>query len=297
MARRAAAIAILVVIAGAAVGPIRSYDFFWHLATGRWILEHHALPAFDPFTLGAAHVPWINGEWLWEVGAYAVPIGAVSWINALFVAAIFAIAFWFASRDIGWPLALIAACFAFAGASDRLGIRPAEAAAFLTVCAIALLGSRLSLTRLTVAYALLTIIWINTHPSALLAPVLASMTLLIDIRRWTVPVASAIALLVNPFGWRAIAAPFELTNVMRSGEFVNAEWLPSAPALFPLLYITAVAAVVAFIASSRRRENLWRLAIFAILLTLAIDHVRNQSLYFAPLPLLLPPMKLPRWLA
>ena len=25
--------------------PIRSYDYFWHLATGRWIVEHHALPA------------------------------------------------------------------------------------------------------------------------------------------------------------------------------------------------------------------------------------------------------------
>src|SRR6266513_612015 len=225
MARRAAAIAILVVIAGAAVGPIRSYDFFWHLATGRWIVEHHALPTFDPFTLAAAHVPWINGEWLWEAGAYLLPIGAVSWINAIFVGVMFALAFWFASRDIGWPLAAIAAGVGFGGASDRLGVRPAEAAAFLAVCAIALLASRLSLTRLTAAYAVLTILWINTHPSALLAPVLASMTLLIDIRRWTVPVASVIAVLVNPFGWRAIAAPLELTNVMRSGEFVNAEWL------------------------------------------------------------------------
>ena len=130
MAKRLAAIALFILVACAAVGPIRSYDFFWHLATGRWIVDHRAIPTYDPFTLAAAHVPWINGEWLWEAGAYAVPIGAVSWINAIFVGAMFAIAFWFASRDIGWPLALIAACFAFAGASDRLGIRPAEAAAF-----------------------------------------------------------------------------------------------------------------------------------------------------------------------
>src|SRR5256885_6364890 len=297
MARRAAAIAILVVIAGAAVGPIRSYDFFWHVATGRWIVEHHALPTFDPFALAAARVPWINGEWLWDAGAYAVPIGAVSWINAIFVGAMFALAFWFAWRDIGWTLAAIAAGVGFGGAFDRLGVRPAEGAAFLAVCAIALLASSLALTRLTAAYALLTILWINTHPSALLAPVLASMTLLIDIRRWTVPVASAIALLVNPFGWRAIAAPLDLTNVMRSGEFVNAEWLPSAPALFPLLYVSAIGVVIAFIVSEKRRENLWRLAIFAILLTLAIDHIRNQGLYFAALPLLLPPVRLRPWMA
>src|SRR2546423_11452576 len=107
MARRASAIAILVVIAGAAVGPIRSYDFFWHLATGRWIVEHHALPKYDPFTLAAAHVPWINGEWLWEIGAYAAHsvagLNGISWIHPIFVGPLFAIAFWFSSlqRDVG----------------------------------------------------------------------------------------------------------------------------------------------------------------------------------------------------
>ena len=297
MARRVAAIALLLIVAAAAVGPIRSYDFFWHLATGRWIVEHHALPVFDPFTLAAAHVPWINGEWLWEVVAYEFPIGAISWLNAIFVGAMFATAFWFASRSIEWPVALIITAFAFAGASDRLGIRPAEAAAFLTICALALLGSRLSLTQLAIAYAILTIVWINTHPSALLAPILASTTLLIDIRRWMVAVASAIALLANPFGWKAIAAPLALTTVMRSGEFVNAEWLASSPALFPLLYVSAAAVIIAFVASAKRRENSWRLAIFAILVVIAIEHVRNQSLYFAALPFLFPPVRLPRWIA
>src|SRR5581483_3865811 len=191
MPRRVAAIAILLVVAGAAVGPIRSYDFFWHLATGRWIVEHHALPTFDPFTIAAAHVPWINGEWLWEVVAHCIPIDAMSWVNAILVGAMFAVAFWFSNLE--WPAALIATTFAFAGASDRLGIRPAEAAAFLTVGAIALLASRLSLRGLTVAYAILTIVWINVHPSALLAPLLALTTLLIDRRRWIVIVASALA--------------------------------------------------------------------------------------------------------
>ena len=75
------------------------------------------------------------------------------------------------------------------------------------VCTLALLGTALSPIRLAVAYSILTIVWINVHPSALLAPVFAAITLLIDRRRWMVAVASALALLVNPFGWRAIAAP------------------------------------------------------------------------------------------
>ena len=298
MARRVAAIAFLLVVAGAAIGPIRSYDFFWHLATGRWILEHRALPLYDPFTTAAAHVPWINGEWLYQVALYAVESAAglngISWLNALFVGAIFTIAFWFASRDSDWGAALFLSATALLGASDRLGIRPAAAAALMVVCALGILGSKLTNGRLAFAYAVLSVIWINTHPSALLAPILAAATLLIDVRRWIVVAGSALALFINPFGWRAIAAPLELTQLVSSGEFVNAEWLPSSPALFPLLYITATATVVAFL-FVEKRANLWRMVVFAILVALAIQHVRNQSLYFAGLPLFFPPVpRLPK---
>ena len=296
MAKRLAAIALFVLVACAAVGPIRSYDFFWHLATGRWIVDHHAIPTYDPFTLAAAHVPWINGEWLYEVGLYCVEaivgLRGVSWVNALFVAAIFTIGFWFSARD--WGISLLFAAIGFAGASDRLGIRPAAAAALLIVCALAILQSKQPPMRLAIAYALLTILWINTHPSALLAPILAAATLFIDLRRWMVVAACAIALLINPFGWRAIAAPFELTKLVGSGEFVNAEWLPSSPALFPLLYVTSAAAVVLFLISREKRANLWRFAIFVLLVGLAIQHVRNQGLYYAALPLLVVPITIPR---
>jgi hypothetical protein len=292
MARRLAAIALLLLIAIAAVGPIRSYDFFWHLAAGRWIVEHHALPSYDPFALASAHVPWINGEWLFEVAAYgaysAVGFSGISWINAFFVAVIFGAGFWFASTRVDVAVAALAAAIAFAGASDRLGVRPSTAAAMLIVGALALLSSSMSVTRLNVAYALLTVVWINTHPSALLAPALAAATLLIDVRRWMVVVVSAVCLLVNPFGWDAIVAPLRLTQLLGSGEFVNAEWLPSAPSIFPLLYITIAAIIALFLFTREKGRNAWRFVVFMFLAALAIQHVRNQGLYFAALPLFVP---------
>jgi hypothetical protein len=292
MARRLAAIALLLLIAIAAVGPIRSYDFFWHLATGRWIVEHHALPTYDPFALASAHVPWINGEWLYDValdGAYwAGGFPGISWINALFVAVIFTAGFWFASTSVDVAVAALAAAVAFGGASDRLGVRPSTAAALLIVGALALLSSSTTIARLSVAYALLTVVWINTHPSALLAPVLAAATLLVDKRRWMVVAGSAVALLVNPFGWEAITAPLRLTQLVGSGEFVNAEWLPSSPSLFPLLYETIAAIIVLFLFSRQKRRNAWRFVAFVLLAALAMQHVRNQGLYFAALPLLVP---------
>jgi hypothetical protein len=298
MARRLAAIAIFILIAIQAVAPIRSYDFFWHLATGRWIVEHRALPKFDPFTLAAAHVPWINGEWLYQVVLYGVEsiagLKGVSWINALFIAALFTIGYWFSSRQRDFGSAAFATAVAFAGGAAVLGIRPAAAAAFLLVLAIGVLQLPLRLGVQALVYALITVAWINTHPSALLAPLIAATTLLTDFRRWPVPMASAVALLINPFGWKAIEAPFRLTQLVGSGEFVNAEWVASSPSLFPLLFITIGTVATMAIVARPKREEWWKLIVFAGLAVLAVRHVRNQGLYFAALPLLIPPFRVKR---
>ena len=73
---------------------------------------------------------------------------------------------------------------------------------------------------------------------------------------------------------------------------MNAEWLPSPPSIFPLFYLTIAVAAVWFLVSDRRLESLWRIGIFVILAALAVRSVRNQGLYFAALPLLLPPWRL-----
>src|SRR4051794_273008 len=296
MTKRIAAAGFFVLAAIAAVAPIRSYDYFWHLTTGRWIVEHHSIPRFDPLTLASAHVPWVNGEWLYQIVLYALHgIGGdagISIVSAMLAAAIFAIGVLIAQQDAG--LALLIAGVAFAGASDRLGVRPAAAAALLIVIAIGLLGSKLRLVPLTIAYAILSIVWINVHPSALLAPVVALITILqIGPRKRNAVIltaASALALLVNPYGWNAILAPLRLTSEIHSGAFVNAEWLPSTFAFFPLLYVTIAAVALLFIGTREKWANAWRFVIFALLAALAIRYVRNQGLYFAALPLLMPPV-------
>ncbi|MCX7598350.1 MAG: hypothetical protein N2512_05720, partial [Armatimonadetes bacterium] len=45
-------------------------DVWWHLATGRWILEHRQVPKTDPFSYSAAGAPWIAHEWAAEVLLY-----------------------------------------------------------------------------------------------------------------------------------------------------------------------------------------------------------------------------------
>ena len=88
----------------------------------------------------------------------------------------------------------------------------------------------------------------------------------------------ALALFVNPYGWKGIVAPLRLASFVSGGTFVNAEWLPSSPALFPILYVAIVVAIVAFFLEPERDWK--RVAILAIFAILAVRSVRNQPLFF-----------------
>lgn len=284
MRQRVLTVLVFAAFTAAALAPLRSYDFFWHLATGRWIVEHRALPDVDPFAVASDRVPWINGEWLFEVVLYAthavVGTNAMSVLRALFAAGLFVLVWKLAG---GGDAALLLSCAGFAGALRTLDVRPSALAALFVVLAIVL-------ARSTIAHAVLTILWINIHPSALLAPLIAVVVR----RNVTLPLVSALALLVNPYGWRAIAAPLHLMRFVGSGEFVNAEWLPSSPLQFPLLYVAILGSAVALRPLLRdgagRAAALRNVILLAAFAYLAVSSVRHQALFFAVFPLLVAPV-------
>ncbi|KAB7738986.1 hypothetical protein F2P47_14400 [Parvibaculum sedimenti] len=47
-------------------------DTYWHLATGRWIIEHKALPLSDPFSHSMPGASWMTHEWLSELALTGV---------------------------------------------------------------------------------------------------------------------------------------------------------------------------------------------------------------------------------
>ncbi|MFL6248635.1 MAG: hypothetical protein ACJ74H_21610 [Thermoanaerobaculia bacterium] len=286
--KRFAPVALFVALALAAFGPIRNYDFFWHLATGRWIVDHHALPLTDPFAVASDRHAWINGEWLFELFAYLthaiVGLAGMSVVRALLAAAIFTLIFFKSRRD------LLVTAIAFAGAMQTFDLRPSSVALLFVVLAIA--------ARSWIAHAVIAALWINIHPSAILAPGIAALST----RRAAPVIASALALLVNPFGWRALFAPLELMSYVRSGAFVNAEWLPSRITQFPLLYLCVLGGAVAFIVrrnvdDGEDESRWWRVLLFAGFAFLSIRHVRNQGLFFVAFPLLIPRIEIRRSIA
>jgi hypothetical protein len=52
--------------------PIADPDFWWHLRTGQFIVQTHAIPHTDPFSYTRVGVPWITHEWLSEILIFAL---------------------------------------------------------------------------------------------------------------------------------------------------------------------------------------------------------------------------------
>jgi len=46
---------------------IFDHDIWWHLATGRWILQNHALPHTDPFSVYGMDKPWFVYSWVFDL--------------------------------------------------------------------------------------------------------------------------------------------------------------------------------------------------------------------------------------
>jgi hypothetical protein len=298
------AVALFALLTVASVTPIRSYDFFWHLAAGRWIAEHRALPASDPFSVSSDDVSWVDGEWLFQLGAFAVEAmggePAISIARGLVVAAIVLAGVLLAAREAGVGISMLLAAVGLWGANHRLTVRPETLATLLLLIAFAVLLR--PLTRLTVVVFLAVVVaWINIHPSALLAPVVAGLTGAgylaggVDgarsecLKRWGLAIAGGVALLVNPWGLEGILAPLRLAKFVGSGLFLNIEWSPTRLADFPLIFAVAPFGLALLLVAKERRALLPRTAVYALLAFLAFRYVRNHGFFFAAMPLLVAP--------
>jgi len=147
---------------------IHDPDTWWHLASGRWILEHHALPPTDPFSFTASDHPWINLQWLYDLVLYG--LYRAGGVDVLVIAAALAYGLAFALLIRNLRLALgpvgssLIALWILWIAEERFSVRPEMATfvlmqAVLWLCATAPRHDGRRLWLLPV----LMILWVNTH--------------------------------------------------------------------------------------------------------------------------------------
>lgn len=302
--RHAIVAMFFVVLTIASVTPIQSYDYFWHLATGEWILDHRALPETDPFSVSSDPIRWINGAWLFQVGATLVDrvSGATgtSIARGVLVGLVFAIGFATLLRRADPAAALLVTAISVWGADHRLTTRPETVATLFLVAALWLLLEQKPSASVAATFVSVTVVWMQCHPSALLAPVVGGLVLagrFIAGERgrellWRVVLVagSGLGLLANPWGLEGVLAPVRLTSLVGSGAFVNTEWLPTRLGDFPIVYLAAIGIVVAIVARHRWREDASRILLLAFFAALAFRYVRNHGFFFAAVPLVVAPM-------
>jgi len=303
-------IAIAAMVAGAVLGTfeIANTSIGWHLASGRWILDHGSFLRADPFSFTSTGAPWVDHEWLFQIGVATVEsVGgttALGVLRALTVAALALLLLVISVRSgLSPAAALLLSMLCIAGARSRFFVRP-ELVTLLVVPAIVWLflsrGRRRTQSWL-IPLAVLTVVGANAHGGVLVAPLLlagilaAETAQMIFVRQWSRQTFSSgiagittavLALLVNPYGWRLLAVPVRLAHLVDQPFIPNPEWLSPVFSQAPFLYL-AIAAALVLLALRERRADRWILFVMAAVL--ALRHIRNVGLFFVLLPAVVAP--------
>jgi hypothetical protein len=228
------AIAIAVAAAATTLVKIDDSDIWWHLATGRWIWEHHAVPQVDLFAY-TSKGPLAYTEPLAQLyfySAFAMDGAAgVVLCTALLTLVLALLVFTLVRTAHPTTLSALATSLVLAALHFRLGPK-ADMFTFLGFAALLVLLARARDARSFAPIVVLLALWANLHRGGTIAlPILAIFTASwARERRWplaracaAVLVLGAGALCLSPAGLGYIASAFDLTTRTMYRE-VLPEW-------------------------------------------------------------------------
>ena len=293
--------AIALVLFAAFITPVSDPDFWWHLRTGQWMLQHAALPSKDLFTFTVPNHVWTDHEYLSEVlmalvwaagGAVAISVafGIVTWLGWF--------AIWRASDGDRRP-------FVIAGAAIVLGVLAAgpiwgpraQMITFALSC-LQLLWLRRYLSgrsRTILWFPLLMVLWANLHSGWAIAFVSLGVAIFAEALQWLwsrepaqvahlrtlvlVTFLSVLAVAATPHGLALYAYPFG-TVFSPAQQSLIAEWFSPnfhQAYLQPLLvFILLLIAGYAW-----KRPTVFDVVLTLVLLGLALHQVRQTSIFVA----------------
>jgi hypothetical protein len=297
-----AASALLLLLAALAWRSVVDVDVGIHLAGGRWIAEHHAVPDRDPFTYTVSDHAYVAYHWLFQLALHGCS-------RAAGVAGMVALRF----------ALLLATGLLLLGALRTRGASPAAAAA-VGLCALFAAEWRFTLRPELVSWCLgaallfalerrgrwlwtlpaIQLVWANTHVHAFGLAIIAAYALddVLRLKTLRTPLVgigalSALAALVNPYGALGATYPLLLsTRLSSSNVFAGhiAELVsPLAIAPDPEQPFSTSAQLLAYRALFAfglmavplllRRRHVADAAIVAVFGTLSALAVRNVALF------------------
>lgn len=161
--------------------PVSDSDFWWHIAAGKWIVEHRALPATDPFGMYSAadmvrNDTVLRGQWLGQVALYGMfELGGspgVVLLRALLLTGCLGLLFWRAHRLgaaawASWAVLIPGGLLALGFTNDR-----PQLFSYLLASLLFLAIENYQRTRARGwlwTLPLIAVVWANTHGAFLLA--------------------------------------------------------------------------------------------------------------------------------
>ncbi|MCU1234725.1 MAG: hypothetical protein JWP63_2692 [Candidatus Solibacter sp.] len=279
-------------------------DFWWHLRTGQYIVEHRALPAPDPFSWttsiardvypGESRTRYFNltHEWLAQAAIYGVwriaGFPGVVAARALTMTAFCGLVGLVAWKRRGSFFAALAAALAAASVARLFAFdRPYHVTYFFLAATLAILEFRRFLWLLPPLF----LIWANSHGGYFLGWILLGawcVQSLVERRRdralWLTSAASILASGVNPNGFQTFRALLDYRQSFLQTQLL--EWTRPVlwpPSEFSVLLLASLAALI----WARRRARVADWLIWIAFAAASLSAYRNIILVglFAPIVL------------
>jgi len=276
-------------------------DTYWHLASGKWMLDHLRVPHVDPFSYTHAGQPWVAHEWLSEV-IMTLVYRAAGWTG---IAVLFGLSTALAmglllSRLARWlgPIALALTTWLCIGCMwVGLFTRPhLLALPIMVFWTGALLDARAARRAPPLWLAGFLVLWANLHGSFVFAALVAAplaLEALVEGRRDPWPVvkswgifagACLLAVLLTPNGLEALFYPFQILSMKTLDGII--EWLP--PDFRTMSEFQAAILLVLLVCLSRGvKVPFFRALLVLFILHMSLQHQRHMLVLALIAPLFL----------
>ena len=270
----------------------RDGDVSWHIAAGRWIMEHGRVPALDPFSFTMSGKPWVAFEWGSEIiYASAFNLAGFAGLAAVVTAALmalFAAMFWHLRSRVGPIGILVAFALAYVNLQPFILARPHLLAwPFLALWTGLILKYRDEKKTPPLWLALIMFVWSNLHGSYFAGFVVAaalSLDAVIEanwdrkiIGRWFLfGILILLATLFNANGLDGFLHPISVSSMETLPEI--GEWKPSTIAITPIFFLTVLIASGAVLLR-RPKFGLGEVGLLLLTLAMALTHLRHQSIF------------------
>ena len=277
-------------------------DSQWHVAIGRWIWAHRALPHVDEFSHTFAGRPWLAKEWLSQLAYYGVFVLAgwrgVVLLACTAIAGAMAFLYAFLAARVRAIIALAIVLAACSLVFPHMVARPHVLTYPVILAWMALLVQAREAERAPPVWqAALMVLWVNMHGSFPLGVVMAGIlcaegvllgaqgTFWSRARAWApFMVATAVAIVMTPYGLEALLIAAKLEGNPQVLRYVL-EWNPLSLDGYGIAAVAAMLAAFAALAAEPRR-NAFRILAVGLLSYMAFDHVRFVSTFALVAPML-----------